>query len=307
MIHLRIPPGEREGFINMYFPSQGFQMYVIDIHSVSLPEETGYGRVPSGKIVKINYCEHGRCELRTRLGEVTYLVGGEVAVDTGQTESHFYYPTSDYAGIEIVAVMDDLLETIPSLQDSLPGYAGVLKKASLRKVEAEPRPLIFQADETIARISSDIKAYDAMGLGGQMLMLKGLEFLIWLEHLLPHVKNIPRRFYTSSQTEIARCCFELISGDLHERWTAKALAERFGISESSVKNYFRNVYGYGFSEYQNRLRMEAAAEGLAGSDATVGEIARSVGVSSQTRVAEAVEKSTGSLPLEYRRRQHLKK
>lgn len=299
-IRFSIPGGEHEGAINVYRPVDGFFIYIIDIHTVTIPE-IDTDSPPKGRIVKINYCEHGRCELMTKTGEYTYLVGGEVAVDTGQTESHFYYPTSDYSGIEIVVFMDDNLETIPCLN----AYADVLQGVCLAQVDAQPRPLIFPADEIISRITTQIRTYDQMNLDSEMMLLKGLELLTWIAQRPHDQTSVPRRFYTLSQIEIARSCFDLINADLSIRWTAKALAEKYGISESSVKNYFRNVYGFGFQEYQNKLRMERAADLLSNCDQKVREIAHAVGYTSQIRFSETFEKYFGCLPLEFRRRKRL--
>lgn len=43
--------------------------------------------------------------------------------------------------------------------------------------------------------------------------------------------------------------------DLSVRFTAKDLANEYGISETSLKNYFRSVYGCGYAEYQQKARM----------------------------------------------------
>ena len=303
LLQIRVPAGEREGAIHIYFPGEGFQLCVIDIHAATIPKEASERKLPPGRVVKINVCEHGRCELRTFSGEYTYLVGGEVAVDTGQTQSHFYYPTSEYVGVELILFMDEALQEIPSLGK----YASAIKGPDLPRLERQCRPMIFPGDETISSIVSLIHMYDELGMGGGMLLLKGLELLLWVGHRLPGEEGGPRRFYTRSQTEIARRCSELIRSDLKVRFTARELAERFGVSETSVKNYFRHVYGTGFLEYQNRLRMEEAMQKLSGSDESVGNIAHEVGFASQTCFAKAFQKYTGCLPLEYRRRKRIER
>ena len=286
-----------DGSISSYPLSRNLYLFVIDIHSMTIPE-FGSGAVPEGRMVKFNYCRHGRCELITRSGSYTYLVGGEVAVDTGQTNNQFYYPTSEYCGIELIFIMDEDLKEIPGLG----AYSGVMQNAGLKNIDVMTQPLNFSADEIIAGIADEIRVYDEKDTGSSIMLLKGLELLIWLAGQLPGKQNIQRKFYTTSQVEIARHCHDLIIEDLSTRWSAGKLARRFGVSETSVKNYFRNVYGYGFQEFQIGTRMELAAEKLSATDEPVGDIARSLGYSSQTKFGNAFRAYHGCLPMEYRRR-----
>ena len=65
--------------------------------------------------------------------------------------------------------------------------------------------------------------------------------------------------------------------DLSVRFTAKDLANEYGISETSLKNYFRSVYGCGYAEYQQKARMQRSCELLAKTDLKVTEIGQTVG------------------------------
>ena len=90
----------------------------------------------------------------------------------------------------------------------------------------------------------------------------------------------------------------------HPAWE---LAEEFSISETSLKNYFRCVYGQNISVYLREIRMNKAGELLATTRLSVAEIAEQVGYLNQSKFASVFKKQFGVSPLEYRRSRHLEK
>ena len=96
--------------------------------------------------------------------------------------------------------------------------------------------------------------------------------------------------------------YDKISNNLDIRYTAKELAVEFGVSETSLKTYFRGVYGCGYAEFQQILRLKNAANLLAQTDKKVIDIALSVGYKSQPKFGAAFKERYKVSPLEYRRR-----
>jgi AraC-like DNA-binding protein len=94
---------------------------------------------------------------------------------------------------------------------------------------------------------------------------------------------------------------EIITTDLSVRYTAAELAKQFMVSETSIKNYFRGVYGKGYREFINELRMERAAELLLENKHKVSEISEMVGFATQSRFAKAFKNYWDKSPLEYKR------
>lgn len=114
-----------------------------------------------------------------------------------------------------------------------------------------------------------------------------------------------RVFYPAAQVDIARRTMELLTGDLSRRHAAAELAADFGISESSLKNYFRGVFGRGYGEYLNELRMQKAAELLRSRDMRVAAVAAAVGYATRSRFAQAFRAYYGDAPMEYARKKRL--
>ena len=96
-----------------------------------------------------------------------------------------------------------------------------------------------------------------------------------------------------------------MTADLREHYPIKRVAEQFSISETSLKNYFRGVYGQNISSYLRDLRMNTAAALLAETQTAVAEIATQVGYANQGKFAAVFKKQFGLSPLDYRRSKRL--
>ena len=113
------------------------------------------------------------------------------------------------------------------------------------------------------------------------------------------------RYFTSSQVAIARETRNILCADLSQNHTARELAERFQVAETSLKNYFRGVFGENLSTFLREARMRRAAELLQSSELRVEEIAAQVGYENQSKFAAVFVRRFGCPPLEYRRRARL--
>lgn len=113
------------------------------------------------------------------------------------------------------------------------------------------------------------------------------------------------RYFTSSQVAIARETRNILCADLSQNHTARELAERFQVAETSLKNYFRGVFGENLSTFLREARMRRAAELLQSSELRVAEIAAQVGYENQSKFAAVFVRRFGCPPLEYRRRARL--
>lgn len=296
-------PGEKEDFpgkLTMMFPGGPILFNLIDIRNSEIPERVADPGI-SDKELKINYCISGRCELKTTTGECTYLTAGEISVDAGQALSTFYYPTGEYKGFEVVVSMAN-----PTAYDfCLLGELFPRPEMLYELCKDFDYPWIRSADDIFSRFYSSFKYYTDHYQGTELILLECLELLTVLSGMDYSQANIRRTYYTTSQVEIAKRARKIIMSDLSVRFTAKTLAEEFGISETSLKNYFRSVYGCGYAEYQQIARMKKASEMLKETNDKVADIGQAVGYATQAKFGAAFKECFGVTPLEYRRRNRL--
>ena len=105
--------------------------------------------------------------------------------------------------------------------------------------------------------------------------------------------------------DIAKRVEKIITSDLRQHHPAWELAAQFSVSETSLKNYFRGVFGQNISIYLREVRMKKAAELLTSTRLSVAEIAELVGYMNQSKFASVFKKQFGLSPLEYRRSKKL--
>lgn len=104
----------------------------------------------------------------------------------------------------------------------------------------------------------------------------------YILRLLHEIMDMPcqsdsDRFFTRSQITIVKEAESIILSDLSKRITAKEMAARFGISESSFKLYIKGILGESYLE-----------------------IANAVGYENQGKFANVFAKEYGTTPLEFR-------
>lgn len=124
--------------------------------------------------------------------------------------------------------------------------------------------------------------------------------------LLHELMNMPAEsepdtYFTRSQIAIVKEAEALILSNLTRRITAKELAERFGVSESSFNFYVKGILGDSYLNYFRKKRMEKAAELLESTTMKIIEVANAVGYENQGKFAKVFAETYGVSPLEFRR------
>lgn len=269
-----------------YPVAEGVSLFCVHIHDAACPELNNPDARAAGS-VKLNICLSGRCEIKTFSGAVTYLIGGEFAVDDGQTMESYYFPTADYTGVELY------IENPAVIHE----FAGIFPLPFADRTH----PLIAAAEPMLLQIAEQMLWYAARDFESAVIRLKYEELMLMLHHLHTDFRLQSRRYYPHQQTEIAKAVHDCIVSDLSVRHSAAELAAQFGVSETALKGYFRNVYGYSFRDFQQKMRMEKAKELLTQTADSLDQIARKVGFSGQSKFSEAFRKYTGCTPLRYRK------
>ena len=79
------------------------------------------------------------------------------------------------------------------------------------------------------------------------------------------------------------------------------LAKIACMGTTKLKTSFKQLQGCTITEYIQQRRMSQAEHLLIDTDFTIGQIAKMIGYSTSSRFAELFRKSTGLLPIEYRK------
>ena len=269
-----------------------------DIHAHSLPGGTG-GMPAMGRPVQLNYCIDGKTELM--LDDETYIYMGpnDLCLSCQKSQGDTYFPLKYYRGLALFfedgffspenrALMDLLLPDINRLrlrylaeQDTFLGVADTKARSILEKLWG-----LYKDPE---------------------IFYKRLCVLELLNCLMEGSGCQEHRYvcYTRAQVEIAKKAEKILTEDLSTHIPVRLIAKQFGVSETSLKNYFRGVYGKNISAYLHDLRMAKAETALVSTDLSIAEIAAQVGYTKQGKFAQVFKADFHQSPLEYRRMKKL--
>ena len=135
----------------------------------------------------------------------------------------------------------------------------------------------------------------------QIYTLELLHRLLNMEIRPPKLAVFTQKHKLSLQKKAA----QILSNDLRQHIPIRQIAERFSVSETSLKNYFRGVYGQNISNWLREIRMNEAARLLSDTKRPIAEISEQIGYSNQGKFAAVFKKQFGLSPLEYRRSKNL--
>jgi AraC-like DNA-binding protein len=241
---------------------------------------------------KINFCTDGRCEVKMADGRYLFLEKGDLSFSGGAVSGNFSLPYERYHGVEL-HIYDSALKNPPPL---LAGF-GVDLGRVCEKFRPPSGGMVARADERIKQVFTMMA-----GGGPDYLRLKTTELLFLLARTEIPAEKEDRNFFTMGQVKIAKQVMKIITEDLSERHPVGELAEKFGVSPSSLKKYFHGVYGESIPACIRNRRMNKAAEYLEKSGRRIADIALITGYENASKFAAVFKAAKGESPLEYRRR-----
>lgn len=251
----------------------------------------------------LNYCVTGRCELILNNGHFVYVTDGDLSLTEHFAQKQYVYPRRIYEGLEFFVELDTFMAQSVWLQEEF--------RIDLRRIAERYCPngntYISSASPEAKEVLKKLWSLYQAPIPSAVVQMK--LYSLALFSLLMELKELPPiqacAFFTETQVNIAKQVEQIITADLRQHHPAWELAARFSISETSMKNYFRGVFGQNISIYLREVRMRKAAELLVNGKLSVSEAAEQVGYINQSKFAAVFKKQFGMSPLEYRRMRHL--
>lgn len=291
---LEFPNG---GKIVCYYPFNSIQILFYDIKSSNIPDlyDLEYKKVTDERYLRALICRSGECEF-TLHGKVDKLSSGYVMYDFSFGDNrNFYFTCNYFKGVEIIVQLDAFNKESPLYKKFKP----------IIKAMKVPEKEIKSSDDYISAISRETeKRLDQFMNAG----FDGVENLITVAYLIllgrslgADLKDKPSDL-TESQLAIAEDIYDCLTNEYDKKWTAQYFANKYKVSDSTVKRYFRKVYGYGFKEYQTKVVMEHAAEILTTTETKISDISSNLGFADYRMFTSAFKKHYGLTPSEFRRR-----
>lgn len=284
---------ENEGVLDLYTLAPGIRISFNEIYTSSW--EKGDSSIFGERMLILNFCIHGRCDVSLAQNRYAIVKENQVCVSTVLPTKDFYYPGRLYEGIQLYLDLDILHDA--EGQDFL-SEMGVSLEQVVEIFCGKNGLYLHQMNDALRALAADAWAgKDDPEIGA----LRYLTVRLLHELMSMPIESEPDTYFTRSQIAIVKEAEALILSDLSRRITAKELADRFGVSESSFKFYVKGILGDSYLNYFRKKRMEKAAELLESTTLKVIEIANMVGYENQGKFAKVFAEVYGVPPLEFRR------
>ena len=288
-----------EGNCEIYSLFPGITLVYVKTHSYSWPVPKMSAASEQHRALAVHCCIKGRCKITGNRSTPTYINNGEIAIMRQFFGNEYSYPKGVYEGLDILIDMETCVPHSSYLEEDFGLDLNRLAEDYCPGNRCYSAPCVAEM-KRLLKIMWGLPENDPPYCIFQMKMyvMAMLGFLLHAHHT-PAARQ--GSFLTEGQIAIAQESERIITQDLSRRCTARELAERFSVSESSLKNYFRSVFGKNFSTYVNEARMQRGALLLTTTDLPVSDIAGQVSYARQSKFTEAFKKQYGVTPLEYRR------
>lgn len=255
---------------------------------------------PDGKgLLLFNYCVEGRCELVLNNQNYVYVTDHEISLTEHFAGNQYVYPNHIYEGLEFFVDAETVARECPYIRDVF----DLTFDDIIRLYCPDESTYIAPAPNEIFDILQKLWSLFDLPLPFALSQMK--LYTLALFSTLRNLRDIPKSqvcaFFTETQVSIGKRVEQIITADLRQHHPIHELAERFCVSDTSLKNYFRGVYGQNISIYLRDLRMNTAAQLLATTRLSICEIAEQVGYLNQSKFATVFKKQFHMSPLEYRR------
>ena len=257
-------------------------------------------KAPNGKgMLLFNYCVEGRCELVLNNQNYVYIKDNEISLTEHFAGKQYVYPRHIYEGLEFFIDGDTVSEQCSYVQEEF----GILFRKIIELYCPDESTYITQVPSEIADILR--RLWELFDLPMPFALAQMKIYTLALFSTLLNFRDIPKSqvcaFFTETQVDIAKRVEKIITSDLRQHHPAWELAAMFSVSETSLKNYFRGVFGQNISTYLREMRMNTASKLLETTRMSISEIAEQVGYLNQSKFATVFKKQFGLSPLEYRR------
>lgn len=253
----------------------------------------------SENTIAVSHCRTGQCGIKTNSGFYIYLDKGDIAADSMMCHSDYEisFPLGYYESISAIINLN-LLHESEYLSNFLQ-EANVNTDILWQKFCAEKTSLFLPAcSESDILFSALYEVPDQMR--SAYCNLKAQELILFLIRI-DTIQKKELNKYQSQQIEIIKDIHDSLVKDLSKRFTIDELSRKYLLNTTTLKNVFKNVYGYPIAKYMKIHRIKESARLLRETDYSISKIAAYVGYESQGKFTEAFKSFFHIPPTVYRK------
>ena len=247
----------------------------------------------SSRLLQINHCAEGRYSYAVRDDKIVYFGKGDLCVSIYDlTKSFSDFPLGYYKGLEIFIDVDVACEHIKEYihdVDLIEIYEDLEKSKGYR---------LLRANEKIDHVIGELYCVDDR-IKESYFKLKCLELLLFFS--ISNESKMESISLSKKQVDIIENVKNDLISDLESKVTIDELADRYGVSKTTLKNCFKEVYGKPIFKWRKEYKLDYACRLIEKDELNISEISRKVGYSSPSKFTQAFKEYVGCIPSEYKK------
>ncbi len=279
------------GTMETYSLFPGIVIAYMDMHIENM-EDVFIEKKFDIRLLQINHCCEGRYAYSIGEDKMIYFGKGDLCVSIYDlTKSISDFPLGYYNGFQIlidVDVANDHLKQIISFFDLIDMY---------NELERSQGYVLVRANKRIGHVIGELYSVDNR-IKESYFKIKCLELLLFFS--IAHLENTSNIQLSKSQAEIVENVRLDLTCNLESQITIDQLAEKYGISKTTLKNCFKEVYGKPIFKWRKEYKLDYACRLIEEDELTITEISKIVGYSSPSKFTQAFKDYVGCTPTEYR-------
>lgn len=206
----------------------------------------------SSRLLQINHCAKGRYSYAVGDDKIVYFGKGDLCVsiyDLTKTNSDF--PLGYYEGLEFFIDIDVANEHIKGL---IPDFDLIELYESLEKHKGYR---LFRANEKIDHVIGELYCVDNR-IKEPYFKLKCLELLLFVS--IARESKIESISLSKKQVNIVENVKNDLVNDLENKITIDELSNKYGVSKTTLKNSFKEVYGKPIFKWRKEYKLDYACK-----------------------------------------------
>ncbi|MBR0370811.1 MAG: helix-turn-helix transcriptional regulator [Methanobrevibacter sp.] len=278
------------GKLETYSLFPGVILAFIDINIENYDDVFIESELPS-RLLEINHCASGRYAYTVGDDKIIYFGKGDLCISIHElTKTLPDFPLGFYNGIEIFIDVDVANDYI---KNYLPDFDLIDFYEELEKSHAY---ILLRSNEKIDHVIGEIYDVDER-IKRDYFKLKCIELLLFfsITDLIPN-EGIS---LSKKQVDIVENVKKDLILDLGSKITIDDLASKYGISKTSLKNCFKEVYGKPIFKWRKEYKLDYACKLIKEEKYSISEISKMVGYSSPSKFSQAFKEYVGCTPSQY--------
>lgn len=198
-------------------------------------------------VMEISHCRKGRVECELKDGTYLYLGEGDLGINMINNHANAMdFPVQYYEGISVNLDLDILKFYMPEILKSESFDISIIK----RKFCKNDGCFVMRATEKIEHIFSELYSIPDE-IKGAYLKIKVIELLLFMS-VVDETKGEKKENYYKHHVDTVKMIKKQITENYGIRYTIDELSKEHCISPTTLKTYFKEMYGMSPLEYRKK-------------------------------------------------------